>query len=161
MNRIFVRKMIKVGDKNKMCLFERVGSEVVGIIKDELGQVFEVKLSFTGSCNSGNYTLKQSVFSWDFKFHQHLLKAVHIQLPILSDVKLVEYFPENELFVGVVSFLQKFEADGSQGSLDLLRLGQRTQLVLMTPLCSYEVAECVIRGNIDGEVSVKIEKFSI
>ena len=134
---------------------------MIGIIKDKLGQVFEIKLPFTGSCYSGNYTLKQSVFSWDFKFDQHLLKTVHIQLPILSAVKLVKYFPENELLVSVVSFLQKLEADSSQSSLDLLRLGDRAEFVLMTPLCSYEVAECVIRGDINGEVSVEIEKFSV
>lgn len=134
---------------------------MIGIIKDKLGQVFKVKLPFTGSCYPSDYTLKQSVFSWDFKFNQHLLKAIHIQLPILSAVKLVEYFPENELLVSIVSFLQKFEADGSQSSLNLLRLGDRTGLVLMTPLCSYEVTECVIRWDINGEVSVEIEKFSV
>lgn len=87
------------------------------------------------------------------------MEVLFVQLASSAHVVFVEYLTEDELFMCAVCSLEELEANCFKRTFYLLWGCNRLLFILNIPLRRYKLRESLIAWDIDGKISVEIEKL--
>ncbi len=81
-------------------------SKMIGIIEQELRKILKINEFVLMMGKFLYYWVEELSLCWNLELYKHRVEVLFVQLTSSTHVVLVEYFTEDELFVGAVCSLQ-------------------------------------------------------